>query len=127
MTQLTKKTLDGNVETLLLAVLQDGPNYGYQIVQELNRRAPGLLKLGEGTVYPVLHRLEERGLITAAWKKGDTGRERKYYRLSASGRRALAANAQQWWSLVEVMETVLGTGRNQDGRPVVSRLSGETT
>lgn len=126
MTQLNKRTLDGNVETLLLAVLQDGPNYGYQIVQVLNERAPGLLKLGEGTVYPVLHRLEERGLISAVWKKGETGRERKYYRLSAGGRRALAANARQWRSLVEVMETVLGAGQQESRRADVSRLSGET-
>ena len=108
MPRLSKKTLDGNVETLLLAILQNGPSYGYQIVQDLNEQAAGLLKMGEGTVYPVLHRLEERELITATWRDGDTGRKRKYYRLTSKGRRAQSANRQQWQSLVQVMETMLG-------------------
>jgi hypothetical protein len=67
--KLNKKSLDGNVETLLLSVLEEGPSYGYAIVQELNSRAEGLLKLGEGTIYPVLHRLEDRQLITSNWPK----------------------------------------------------------
>ncbi len=105
---LKKKTLDGNVETLIMAVLEAGPSYGYQIVQDLNVRAEGLLRLGEGTIYPVLHRMEERELITATWSKGENGRERKYYRLSARGRKALNENRQQWQGLVQVMQNLLG-------------------
>ena len=105
---LSKKALDGNVETLLLAILQDGPSYGYLIVQELNQRAAGLLKTGEGTVYPVLHRMEERGLIQATWRDGETGRQRKYYRITPQGRRALSDNRQEWKSLVQLMDRMLG-------------------
>ena len=60
MTRLSKQTLDGNVETLILAVLEAGPSYGYAIVKELNDRAEGILQLGEGTIYPVLYRLGRR-------------------------------------------------------------------
>jgi DNA-binding PadR family transcriptional regulator len=106
--KLSKKSLDGNMETLLLAVLTDGPSYGYQLVQDLNARAPGILKTGEGTIYPVLHRLEERELITSTWRAGETGRQRRYYRITPRGKRALAANRLQWASLAKVMHTVLG-------------------
>ncbi len=107
MARLRKQTLDGNIETLILAVLEQGPSYGYQIGRDLNQRAGELLQLGEGTIYPVLHRLEERELIAATWRKGDTGRQRKYYRLTPKGRRALVENRQQWAGLVQVMDAVL--------------------
>ena len=95
--------LDGNVETMILAVLNDGSNYGYQLVQELNAKSPELLQFGEGTIYPVLHRMEKRGVINAFWQEGETGRKRKYYRLTTRGKRQLEENLSQWQSLVEVM------------------------
>lgn len=113
MGKLSKKSLDGNVETLLLATLADQPSYGYQIVADLNQRAPDLLRMGEGTVYPVLHRLEERGLITATWRTGQTGRPRKYYKLTPRGRRALEENRRQWHGLTRVMQAVLGPNSSQ--------------
>ena len=58
-----KKSLDGNVETFLLLILEESPNYGYAIVRELKQKTDGLLRLGEGTVYPVLYRMEERGVL----------------------------------------------------------------
>jgi PadR family transcriptional regulator, regulatory protein PadR len=106
--KLAKKTLDGNMETLLLAVLSEGPSYGYQLVQDLNAKAPGLLKTGEGTIYPVLHRLEERGLIQSSWREGETGRQRRYYRITPNGKKALSANRLQWAALTKVMHAVLG-------------------
>lgn len=108
MAILQKKTLDGNVETLILVILQEGPSYGYEIIQTLNERAAGVLKMGEGTAYPVLHRLEERDLITARWTKAESGRRRKYYRLTPKGRRTLAENVQQWQALVQLMQNLLG-------------------
>ena len=96
------------METLLLAVLAEGPTYGYHMVQELNSKAPNLLKTGEGTIYPVLHRLEERELIQSSWRTGSSGRQRRYYQLTPKGRRALAENRLQWAALTKVMNTVLG-------------------
>ena len=117
MTLLHKKTLDGNVETLLLAILREGPSYGYEIIKTVNDRAAGLLRMGEGTAYPVLHRLEDRGLIASRWTTAETGRRRKYYRLTPKGRRSLADNARQWAALVQLMGTILGA----DPPPAASR------
>ena len=108
MKRLRKQTLDGNVETLLLGILQSGPNYGYAITEKLNEKGAGLLQLGEGTIYPVLYRLEEKGLILAKWRKAESGRDRKYYRLSVKGRRALEKNRLELQSLARIMEAVLG-------------------
>ncbi len=119
MTRLSKQTLDGNVETLILAVLEAGPSYGYAIVKELNDRAEGILQLGEGTIYPVLHRLEEKKLISARWRLAENGRQRKYYRLTAKGHKALAVNRQQWQMLSAAMGKVLGSAENLLPKPQV--------
>jgi len=108
MGKLKKQTLDGNVETLLLAILESGPSYGYAIVQDLNTRAQGLLGLGEGTIYPVLHRMEEKELINATWRTAESGRERKYYRLTPKGRKALAENCRQWQLMSSIMGRIIG-------------------
>ena len=119
MTRLSKQTLDGNVETLILAILEDGPSYGYAIVKELNERAEGILQLGEGTIYPVLHRLEDKKLIAARWRLAENGRQRKYYRLINQGHKALAANRRQWQMLSAVMGKVLGSAENLLPKPQV--------
>ena len=117
--RLRKQMLDGNVETLLLAILEAGPSYGYAIVKELNERSEGVLRLGEGTIYPVLHRLEEKKLISANWRLAESGRERKYYRLIPKGHKALAANRQQWQMLSAAMDKVLGSAGNFLPKPQV--------
>jgi PadR family transcriptional regulator, regulatory protein PadR len=104
---LSKRALDGNVETMLLSLLQQGPNYGYGLVQALNERAPELVAFGEGTVYPVLHRMERKGLLSTSWGE-EGGRRRKYYRLSQKGRRALQANLEEWRDLVAAMALMTG-------------------
>lgn len=107
MKKLRKQTLDGNVETLLLSILESGPSYGYAIVKELNDRAEGVLKLGEGTIYPVLHRLEEKKLLASKWSTAENSRKRKYYRLTPKGKKAFANNLQQWQMLMELMRKVV--------------------
>jgi len=117
MTRLSKQALDGNVEALLLAILESGPSYGYAIVKELNQRAEEILKLGEGTIYPVLHRMEDKELITAKWRLAENGRQRKYYRLTPKGRRALASSREQWQTLSAVMTKVLGSAEKLSPKP----------
>jgi PadR family transcriptional regulator PadR len=107
MVRPTKQTLNGNVETIILAILEAGPSYGYALVKELDKRSEGILKLGEGTIYPVLYRMEEKKIVSARWRLAENGRERKYYRLNAKGRKALAANCRQWEMLSSVMKRVL--------------------
>ena len=115
---LKKQTLDGHVETLLLCVLDRRPNYGYRIVQELNEIAPNVLKMGEGTVYPVLHRMESRGLLTAKWE-AESGRPRKYYHVSRTGKRQIATAKQQWTALQGLMEAVFAIPNRRSSRSVV--------
>lgn len=117
MRRLSKQTLDGNVETLVLAILEAGPSYGYAIIKELDKRSKGILRLGEGTIYPVLYRMEEKKLISARWRLAENGRQRKYYRLTPKGRRALAANYQQWQILSTVMSKVLGPAKEMLPKP----------
>jgi len=107
MKRLRKQMLDGNVETLILAVLENGSSYGYAIIKELNNRAEGILSLGEGTIYPVLHRMEDKKIISEKWQLAQNGRQRKYYRLTPKGRKAIADNKIQWEALARVMELVL--------------------
>ena len=121
MKKLRKQTLDGNVETLLLSVLESGPSYGYAIVKELNERADGILKLGEGTIYPVLHRLEDKKLIASKWSIAENSRQRKYYRLTPKGRKAFANNLQQWQMLKELMGKVVQAAENTD---IIPQLKG---
>ena len=117
MVRLSKQALDGNVEALLLAILESGPSYGYAIVKDLNERAEGILKLGEGTIYPVLHRMEDKKLIAAKWRLAQNGRQRKYYRLTPKGRKALAASREQWQRLSAVMAKVVGSAENLSPSP----------
>ncbi len=105
--KLSRKTLEGSLETLLLALLEEGPSYGYEIVQNLNARAHGLFTTGEGTIYPILHRLEKQGVLAAHWRVGETGRKRKYYRLSPKGKRELSTQRGEWNALQQVMEACL--------------------
>jgi PadR family transcriptional regulator PadR len=99
-------TLRGYLDPVILAVLTDGPLHGYAVIEELKARSGGELDLPEGTVYPALHRLERRGLLSSAWTKAE-GRRRRIYRLTASGRRELASRTREWRTFAQVVDGVL--------------------
>lgn len=94
--RITKDLVAASATPLLLAILQKGPSYGYAIIQEVKELSGGDLEWSEGMLYPVLHRLEEQGLIEAYNERGETGRQRRYYRLRSDGRKALAEERRQW-------------------------------
>ena len=94
--RIAKDLVAASATALLLAFLQKGPSYGYAIIQEVRALSGGELEWSEGMLYPVLHRLEDQGLIESYEERGDTGRKRKYYRLRPDGRRALAEERRQW-------------------------------
>jgi PadR family transcriptional regulator, regulatory protein PadR len=121
MKSLSKKTLDGNVETIILSQLRHEPSYGYALVREINKKHGSLLKLGEGTIYPVLYRMEDKGLLRSELQDMPSGRQRKYYRITAKGKAALAENLQQWEALVNVMEKIRSdwdTGTSIEGEAI---------
>lgn len=99
--------LNGTVELLLMAVIADGPNYGYEITQAVLARSGGRFDLKEGSLYPALHRLEREKLLESYWTEND-GRRRKYYRVTALGRKTLAARRVEWQTFAEGVRGVLG-------------------
>jgi len=93
---LQKELAGASTAVVVLAVLGRGANYGYEIVRQVNAEADGAFTWQEGTVYPVLHKLERQELIKSDWREVPSGRRRKYYRLTAAGRAALGEGTRQW-------------------------------
>lgn len=106
------KLLTGAVEMLILEVVSDGATYGYEIAQTVIARSQGYFELKEGSLYPALHRLERQKLLSSFWREAD-GRRRKYYRLTAAGRKALAKKKQEWARFATAVDNVLGAQRGE--------------
>jgi DNA-binding PadR family transcriptional regulator len=100
------ETLKGHLDALILAVLSDGPAHGYAVIEELKQRSGGTFTLAEGTVYPVLHRLEADGLLASAWSTV-SGRKRRVYRLTRRGRALLGERREEWRAFARAVEAVL--------------------
>ncbi|MDO8348742.1 MAG: PadR family transcriptional regulator [Planctomycetota bacterium] len=92
----SRKLVAASSIPILMAVLAQGESYGYAIIARVRALSGGELDWTEGMLYPVLHRLEKKGLVKAAWRQSDTGRERKYYALTAAGRTVLAKERDEW-------------------------------
>lgn len=93
---IDRSLLSGSTPMLILALLRDGDKYGYEMVSELARRSDETFLLKEGTLYPLLHALEQEGLVQCYTKAAPNGRTRKYYRLTDSGRGGLEEKTAQW-------------------------------
>ena len=97
----------GTLDMLVLQVLAAEPLHGYAIAQRIRRLSREVVKVPQGTLYPALHRLENRKLLAAEWKTSETGRNAKYYRLTSRGRRQLEAESQSWERLAEAIAAIL--------------------
>src|SRR6187401_1333744 len=93
---LSKDLVAASATPLVLAILAEGDSYGYAIIKRVTELSGGHLQWTDGMLYPVLHRLERQGHVAAKWSKSESGRRRKYYRLTKEGRAQLAAQRQQW-------------------------------
>lgn len=93
---ISKDLVAASSKPLVLSILAEGESYGYEITQKVRELSQGGLEWTDGMLYPVLHRLERQGLIVSEWRQSETGRDRKYYRLSPSGRQSLKAERTQW-------------------------------
>jgi transcriptional regulator len=98
--------LRGTLDLLILKTLTWGPAHGYAIARWIERLTGEVLQIGEGSLYPALHRLEERSLIEAEWQLAQ-GRRMKVYHLTTAGRRALRAEAATWGRFVDAVAKVL--------------------
>jgi PadR family transcriptional regulator PadR len=99
----------GTLDLLILKVVALGPLHGYAIAQRLQQISRDVVQVTQGTLYPALHRLENRGLLAAEWKLSDTGREAKFYRLTSKGRARLAAEMASWRRLTRAIGMILKT------------------
>jgi PadR family transcriptional regulator, regulatory protein PadR len=99
--------LKGNLDLLLLSVLAAGPAHGYAVITAVRERSEGVFDLGEGTIYPALHRLEKAGLLASDWADVG-GRQRRIYALTDEGAAALAAQQAQWRRFAGGVRAVLG-------------------
>jgi PadR family transcriptional regulator, regulatory protein PadR len=97
----------GTLDLLILKVVALGPVHGYAIAQRLNQVSRDVVQAPQGSLYPALHRLENRGFLAADWKQTETGREAKFYRLTRKGRAQLDAEAAGWQRLTEAVGLIL--------------------
>ncbi len=99
--------LQGTLDMLILRTLQWGSQHGHGIGQAIRQNSADLLQIERGSLYPALHRLEARGLISSEWKSSDLNRRAKYYRLTAAGRKQLATEQSKWKLFVRAIARVM--------------------
>jgi DNA-binding PadR family transcriptional regulator len=100
---LSKELVAASTVPLVLSVLAEGEEYGYALIQRVRELSAGKIEWTEGMLYPVLHWMEEQELIESEWREAESGRKRKYYFLSKTGRKALQAEKQQWMTVHETL------------------------
>ena len=102
-----KELVGASTALLVLGILAKEASYGYEVVKRVNQEAENLFEWQEGTIYPVLHKLEKEGLVRTQWQQADSGRKRKYYYITEQGREALDEKAQQWQSFNQLVHRVV--------------------
>ena len=109
MTEEKTELLKGTLDMLILKVVALGPIHGYAIAQRIQQISRDFFQLQQGSLYPALHRLEDRGWLRAAWKPTETGREAKFYALTPKGRKQLEAEVKNWEQLTNAVALILRT------------------
>lgn len=104
--RIEKELMRGAGPLAVLKLLERGEMYGYQLADALAQRSDGVLAMGQSTLYPLLYNLEAKGLIESRWREADSGRQRRYYRLTKKGRARLAHTTAQWKELSRAMEAL---------------------
>jgi PadR family transcriptional regulator, regulatory protein PadR len=99
--------LQGTLDLLILQTLVIGPAHGHTIAFAIERRSDEVLQVEHGSLYPALHRLEDRGWIASAWGASENNRKARFYRLTAKGRKQLAKQTSRWNQLVSAVNQIL--------------------
>jgi transcriptional regulator len=100
----------GNLDMLILKVVAAGPIHGYAIAQRIQQISRDVLQVRQGSLYPALHRLENKNLLAAEWRPSETGREAKFYGLTRHGRKQLEAENENWNHLRNAIELIMRIG-----------------
>ncbi len=103
---LGKDLVAASATPLVLAILAEGESYGYAIIKRVSELSGGHLQWTDGMLYPVLHRLERNGLVASKWGESESGRRRKYYRLTKDGRKQLDAERERWKVVDETLHRI---------------------
>ncbi len=101
--------LQGTLDMLILKIVALGPVHGYGISQRIRQISKDVLQVQQGSLYPALHRLERRGWLEADWGESENGRQARFYKLSAKGRRQLAKEESNWQRLAEAVTLIMQT------------------
>ncbi|HML36062.1 MAG TPA: helix-turn-helix transcriptional regulator [Bacillota bacterium] len=109
-----KGALSGNTAMLILRLLEEEDMYGYQIIEELSRRSEDVFRLKTGTLYPILHGLENDGMVMSYDENADSRRVRKYYRLTSRGKGLLAEKQSEWKAYAKAVSRVMDGGAGYD-------------
>jgi PadR family transcriptional regulator, regulatory protein PadR len=99
--------VQGTLDLLILNVIANGPMHGWAIAQRIKQMSADVLQVGQGSLYPALHKLEQQGWIEAEWGESDNNRRAKYYSLTRAGRRAMAQETAQWERLSAAISLVV--------------------
>lgn len=99
--KLEREMMRGAGPTAVMQLLAGGEMYGYQIVEALTKRSDGVFQLGQSTLYPMLYNLESKGIVKSTEKSGENGRKRRYYRLTAKGKKKLESDREQWAQVIK--------------------------
>jgi transcriptional regulator len=97
----------GTLDMLILQILSLEPAHGYGIAQRVEQISRSLVQINQGSLYPALHRLEQKGWLSAEWRPSETGREAKFYSLTRAGRRQLAVEKKSWARLSVAVDLIL--------------------
>jgi DNA-binding PadR family transcriptional regulator len=103
----------GSLELIVLRLLAPGESYGYEIASKLGEQTAGALEVTDGTLYPVLYRLERAGFVAVRWETPERGVPRKYYRLTDAGRDELARLTAEWTAFSDAMARLLGRKKEE--------------
>ena len=109
MKKIQMDLLQGTLDLLVLKTLQAGPTHGWDIAQRIQQVSRDVLRVGQGSLYPALHRLEAQGWIQSEWGASENNRRAKFYRLTAAGRKQLAAETESWERFTGAVGQILKT------------------
>jgi DNA-binding PadR family transcriptional regulator len=104
--EINKDLIAASSTPIVLAILTEGKSYGYAILQRVRELSGGRLEWTDGMLYPVLHRLERLGYVEARWEVAESGRRRKYYRVTSEGRARLAEEHDQWQAVNSTLKGI---------------------
>jgi PadR family transcriptional regulator, regulatory protein PadR len=102
-----REFLSGTISVLILGLLSERPMYGYEMLRVAERRSARAFELKEGSLYPALHKMQREGLLTSEWSNPESGRQRKYYELTAKGRRRSQSKRAQWEDITAALRLIL--------------------